>query len=295
MSTLLVVSALPSQAQTDIFHARSQSEFTSTSNAFSAFDNSDFLALGATGGSSTRGIAPSVSEPALRPFSRIAFFGGFSPLGIGFQTATNLNRHFNLRANGNYFNYTASNISTEGFDVTAKLKMSSAGASLDYYPFHAGFRVSPGVLFYNQNHADATFVAASGTSFTLDNNTYYSASGANAVVGQGAFGLGNGSPAFTATTGWGNVIPASGRHLSFPFEIGAAFIKSPTVALNLSGFVCNAQGQNCVNVATDATAQSDLAAQVKKYQNDVNLLKTYPIVSFGVAYNFRLVRYRSTY
>jgi len=232
-------------------------------------------------------------KPALRPFSRIAFGGGVSPLGIGIQTATILNRHFNVRAGGNYFNYTANNISTEGFNVSAKLKMSSAGASLDYYPFHAGFRLSPGLLFYNGNHASATFVAASGTSFTLDNHTYYSASGANAVVGNGGFGLGNGRPAFTATTGWGNVIPASGRHFSFPLELGVAFIKSPTVALNLSGYVCDAQGQNCVNVATDATAQSDLAAQVKKYQNDFDPLKTYPIVSFGVAYNFRLVRYSS--
>lgn len=239
------------------------------------------------GASGKSNIAPSATAP-IKPLSRIALGVGVSPLGIGLQAATNINRHFNVRATGSLFNYTVNNIGTEGFNVTAKLKLASAGASLDYYPFHAGFRLSPGVLFYDGNKADTTFVAAAGTSFTLNNHTYYSASGGNEVRGVGAFGLGNGRAAFTATTGWGNVIPASGRHWSFPVEVGVAFIQQPTVALSLSGFVCDAHGHNCVNVATDATAQADLAAQVKKYQNDFEPLKTYPIVSFGVAYNFKI-------
>ena len=167
---------------------------------------------------------PYIGPPSA--FSRIAVGVNVSPLGIGVEAATNINRHLNLRANGSLFQYTADGISTEGFNVTAKIKMSSARASLDYYPFHAGFRLSPGIMFYNGNHANVTFIAASGTSFSLDNHTYYSASGANAVVGQGGFGLGNGRPAFTMTTGWGNVIPASGRHWSFPFEIGVALIQA---------------------------------------------------------------------
>jgi len=67
-----------------------------------------------------------------------------------------------------------------------------------------------------------------------------------------------------------------------------AFTKAPTVALALTGQVCDARGQNCVDVATDTTVQTNLNAQISKYQNDVNQLKTYPIVSFGVAYNFKI-------
>jgi hypothetical protein len=95
--------------------------------------------------------------------------------------------------------------------------------------------------------------------------------------------------AFTATTGWGNVIPRKGGHLSFPFEIGVAFIGSPTldIALN-SGQVCDAQGQNCVNVATDQNVQDNLKKQIDKYKSDLDPLKTYPIVSFGIAYNFKI-------
>jgi hypothetical protein len=240
------------------------------------------------GGASTRGsvIVPPVNSTP-RPFSRMALGIGISPLGVAFQTTTNFNSHINLRGSGNFFHYGINNFEAQGFNVNGKINLASAGASVDYYPFHSGFRLSPGGLFFNNNRASANFVVATGTSFSLDDHNYYSATGANQVHGKGDFGLGNGRPAFTMTTGWGNTIPHSDRHFTFPFEIGAAFAKAPTVALVLTGDVCDAHGQNCVDVATDPTAQADLAAQVKKYQNNVNFLKTYPIVSFGVAYNFR--------
>jgi hypothetical protein len=97
-------------------------------------------------------------------------------------------------------------------------------------------------------------------------------------------------PAFTVTGGWGNMIPRkAGGHLSFPVEVGVAFIGAPTLNIVLnSGQVCNAQGQNCVDVATDADVQTNLKAQIAKYQSDLNPLKTYPIVSFGVAYSFHV-------
>ncbi len=229
-----------------------------------------------------------LKKAGLKPLSRVAVGVGVSPLGIGFLAATNLNRYLNLRATGNFLNFSVNNISTNGFNVNASLNMASAGASLDYYPFHNWLRLSPGILFYNQNQANAVFTAAAGTSFTLNNITYYSASGSNAVQGIGTFGLGNGSVAPTITAGIGNLFPSSGRHWSFPFEVGVAFIQTPTIALNLTGEVCDVNGLNCVNVATDPTVQSNLAAQVSTYQSDIQPLHTYPIVSFGVAYNFRI-------
>jgi hypothetical protein len=41
-------------------------------------------------------------------------------------------------------------------------------------------------------------------------------------------------------------------------------------------------------MATNATAQSNLASQVATYRNDVNLLQFYPILSFGVSYAIHL-------
>ncbi len=231
---------------------------------------------------------PKLKTNQSAPFSRVSLGVGVSPLGIGFLLATNINRYLDVRGTGNFLNYSINNINTNGFNVNANLNLASAGMAVDIYPFHNWFRISPGVLFYNQNQANAVFVAAPGTSFSLNNITYYSGSGTNAVTGLGTFGLGNGSAAPTITAGFGNLFPASGRHWTFPTEIGVAFIQNPTVGINLTGEVCNQQGQNCVNVATDPNVQSNLAAQVSSYQSDVQPLHTYPIVSFGVAYNFHI-------
>lgn len=195
----------------------------------------------------------------------------------------------NLRAVGNVFNYSLNNFSTNGMKLNGKLNFATAGASLDFYPFpNHGFRLSPGALFYNQNAVTANLTVAGGTSFTLDDVTYY-ASSVNPITGTGSLGLNSQNPAFTITTGWGNMIPRGGRHWSFPFEIGAAMIGAPTVNVALTGGqACNALGLNCVNVATDPNVQANLQAQIAKYRNDVNSFRFFPILTFGTAYSFNL-------
>jgi hypothetical protein len=226
-------------------------------------------------------------------FSRLAFGGGISPLGINLQAAVNANRYMNLRGVGNVFNYSLNNFTTNGMNLNGKLNFATAGASVDFYPFpNHGFRLSPGALFYNQNAANANVAVAGGTSFTLNNVTYY-ASSTNPIIGNGALGLNTQNPAFTMTTGWGNMIRPRGGHWSFPFEIGAAFIGAPSVNFALtSGQACDAQGLNCVNVATDPNVQANLQAQIAKYRNDVSQFRYYPILNFGTAYSFNLRRSR---
>jgi hypothetical protein len=238
---------------------------------------------------SVSSLATKPIDSTVRPFSRLAFGGGVSPLGINMQAAVNASRYINLRGVGNLFNYTVNNISTNGLNINGKLNFATAGASVDFYPFpNHGFRLSPGALFYNQNNVAADVTVAGGTSFTLNDVTYY-ASSANPIKGNGALGLNARNPTFSMTTGWGNMIPRRGGHWSFPFEIGAAFVGAPTINMVLtSGQACDAQGQNCVNVATDPTVQANLQAQLVKYRNDVNPFQYYPIINFGAAYNFKL-------
>jgi len=262
----------------------------STASALFAQSSSSSLTLidyldGAGGGAVHRAYTePSVTRSG-GPLSRFAVGGGISSLGINVSAATNLSRYLNIRGTGNVFNYTVNNISSNGFNVGAKLDMSSAGTALDLYPFpNHGFRVSPGVMFYNQNAANATFNVAGGTSFTLNKQTFY-ASSSNPISGTGSLNLHKQNPAFTATTGWGNMVGPHG-HLSFPVEIGAAFVGPPALNIALtSGQVCDLSGLNCMDIATDANVQANLQAQVAKYQNDLNPLKIYPILSFGVAYS----------
>lgn len=239
---------------------------------------------------------PPMPSVSVRPFSQFALGAGISPLGASLQITTNITSHLNLRAIGNGFPY-STNFSTSGFNANAKFNLISSGISADIYPFHKGFRISPGVLFLNNNKLNVTSVVAGGTSFTLNGDTYYSAtanslSGATPLNAVAELGLNTRKPAFTITAGWGNTIPRKGNHWSFPFEIGTAFIGSPSLTASLTGWACYDQAQTqCTNVAspTDPIAlqiQGDLASQITKWKHDLDPLKTYPIVSIGVAYNF---------
>lgn len=224
-----------------------------------------------------------------KPLSRIAVSVGVSPLGPGLQLATNLNKHFNVRGTGDFFTY-STNFTTNGISASAKMNLASAGASVDIFPFGGGFRISPGAIFYNQNRLTANATVPGGSSFTLSGNTFYS-DATDPIAGTAYLGLHTTKPAFTATAGWGNMIPQSGGHWSFPFELGAAFIGAPALTANLGGTVCLQPGQYCYPFATAPEAQiarTDLQSQIVKWNSDLSPLKTYPIVSFGIAYNFKI-------
>jgi hypothetical protein len=274
-------------AATSVLTAQS---FNSPSSLIAAEPDSDGAA----------GQTPSPIARAGAPgrFSRLAFGAGVSPLGIQFQAATNIGEHLNLRGTGNIFKY-STNFTTNGLTANASLNLASAGVALDVYPFRAGFRISPGVLFYNGNQLTASDMVPGGSSFTLDNQTFYSANtnaatGASPVSGAATLGLNATKPAFTITTGWGNMIPRKGGHWSFPFEIGVALIGTPSLTANLTGTACYDQAQTqCANLSSTTNpisvqVQSDLQAQIATWRSDLNPLKTYPIISGGVAYCFHV-------
>ena len=240
-----------------------------------------------------KGVSPA-------PFSRLALSGGIGANGINMQAAVNANRYLNIRGIGNYFSYTVSNVTIDngngsnGISVGGSLKFATAGAAVDIYPFpNHGFRLSPGAVLYNQNAVTATGIAAAGTSFTFGSQKYYSDT-VNPLNITAKLGLNTHQRAFSMTTGWGNLISRKGGHWSFPFEIGAVFTGAPTLGLNPTGNACLTatdaaiNGPSCVNMATNSTAQTNIAAQVAKYQKDLNVLTVYPIFSFGIGYNFKI-------
>lgn len=222
------------------------------------------------------------------PFSRFAVGANFSPLGIGATLTSNINPHLNLRADASLFSYSTT-FNTNGFNASGSLKLASSRLSLDMYPFHRGFRISPGVMFYNQNRLTANDTVASGTTFTLNGDTFYSANansvtGATPISGTALLNLHTSRPAFTITGGWGNPMAHSG-HWTFPFEAGVGFVGAPSLTANLTGWACYDQAQTqCTNVSNlnDPIAvqiQGDLQSQISKWTQDLNPLKTYPIIS----------------
>jgi hypothetical protein len=227
------------------------------------------------------------------PFSRMAIGGGMSPLGVGMEVSTNVNEHLNVRGIGNIFRYSTS-FTVSGVPSSANLNLASGGALLDYYPFHAGFRLSGGVLFVNQNQLSATAAIKGGDSFTLNDQTYYSSS-ANPLNGSGHLALNATRPSAMVTTGWGNHVKQSG-HWTVPFEIGVAFVGAPQVNMTLTGVTCTDASQTqCANIndpnnSVAVQFQTNLNAQIAKWNSDLNVLKVYPVISTGIAYSFNIRR-----
>ena len=258
--------------------AQSAPAYFSVAAASEGYTNGAFVRPVSMGGSGS-----------ISPVSRLAFGAGISPMGINLQAAVNATRTMNVRGIGNLLNYSLNHVSANGLDVDGTVSFATAALSIDIYPFRErGFRLSPGMMLLNHNEASANLAVAGGSSFDLNGVTYY-ASNTNPIAGSGRLGLNNRKPAFTITTGWGNMTSPRSGHLSFPFEIGAAFVGSPSVEMKLTGGqACDQFGRNCVNVATDPTVQANLQAQIQKYRNNINPLQYFPIVSFGIAYNFNL-------
>lgn len=243
-------------------------------------------------------VAPSATWHQI-PFSRVGIGANVSPLGIGIEGAIVLNHYFDGRVNGNFFNYDTGRFEVDGFNVDAKLHMASVAAALDWYPLGSVWRISPGVMFFNGNQLSGTGTITSGSSFQLENQTYYSANpnpatGATPLVGTGVLGLHTHTPAFTVTGGFGKFIPRSNRHWSFPSEFGVAFTGAPTINVNLTGWAClDARQTECSNVADPTSPiaidfNDNLQARLNSWRRDLNKVQVYPIFAYSVVYSFNI-------
>jgi hypothetical protein len=248
------------------------------------------------GGREHFNVTPS-AEQHQQPFSRIGIGADVSLLGIGIKEAIVLDQTFDARLMENFFSYTSSRFEVEGFNVNANLHLASTAASLDWYPMNSIWRLSPGVMFYNGNQMSGTINVVPGTSFSLNNQTFYSASanpatGATPLAGTGVLKMYGHQPALTLAGGFGRFIPRSERHWSFPSEFGVVLIGAPTISVNTTGWVCSDYAQTqCSNLA-DATNpvgiayNTQLKAQLAKWQNDLNKVTVYPIFTYSVVYSF---------
>jgi hypothetical protein len=233
------------------------------------------------------------------PFSRIGIGADVSPLGVGLKSAIVLNHYFDGRLMGNFFSYDSGRFEVEGFNIDAKIHMKSAAAALDWYPFGSVWRISPGVMFLNGNQVSATTNVAAGTSFSIEQRTYYSASvnpatGTTPITGTGTLGLHTHQPALTLTGGFGKFIPRSNRHWSFPSEFGVAFTGAPTVKVNLAGWAClDAKQTQCSNVSDPTSPiavefNNDLQTRLNSWRKTLNKVPIYPLFSYGVVYSFNI-------
>ena len=247
-------------------------------------------------------------------FSRIGVGADLSPLGIGIKGAIILSEKIDLRVMGNFFSFTSPKFDVEDTKATGTLQLASIGTAVDWYPRNSIWRLSAGLLLWNNNHVTASGTEAPGTSFTLDGLTYWSAgqngsssscsgavpvtsasSGTLCPVGaSGLLGLHTNQPEFTVSGGFGRFIPRSPRHWSMPAEYGVVFMGHPTVSLTAFGDVCTSPAQTeCSNVADTSTPlgaqfNNSLQATLARWRRSLDKVSIYPIFSYGVMYSFNL-------
>lgn len=272
------VPASPSPAVLTAANVPAPTFFSYSREGVDAFTSTDAPSAGITRGQ------PAPSGTWGSPLSRFALGGYTSPLGIGAGIAGKVTRSTNLRVGWNFFNYSLTG-TDDGANYSGHLHFRSLQASVDWFPFHGSFHLSPGVLFNNQNRVTAQGGIAAGQSFTLNDVNYYSSS-TDPVTGNGSVHFNSLAPMFTL--GWGNwVSRREHKHLTFPFEVGFAHTGNATVNLNLQGTVCNApDDMYCEQIASDPSVQANIAGQIKKLQKDLEWIRFYPILSTGVVYKF---------
>jgi hypothetical protein len=220
-------------------------------------------------------------EIRLFPFSRVAIGSKMGTTGWGGQIATPIVRRINLRGGFDIFNL-GYGLTSDGTNYYASAHLKSGTIQADIYPFaHGSFHVSPGVMIF-RNSLTASLSVPAGGSFSVG-DTDYTSDPSDPVSGTGLIQFGRTyMPLFTI--GFGNMIPRrESRHLSFPFELGAAYTGQNTIAINMQGSVCNSQGCGSAN---DATFQQNVQQQQAKINEEMKKYQIYPVLTTGVAYRF---------
>ena len=246
--------------------------------------------------SSTRGMSQSLAGSGLaasgslipktvRPFSSLGIdaHGGIG--GIGFDVATPLSRNFNVRAGSDFFGYSTT-FQEQGANVAANLRLRSGHASLDWFPFGGSFRLSPQVVFANNNRVQATALIPPGNTITLNGQDYIS-SLANPLHGSGSVDFRKTSPGFTL--GFGNVIPRTRGRFSFPVEAGFYYVGQPGLQVSFSGDACDPTlppAIGCQPANQDPGFRQNLAAFIARNNNNLSYASFFPIFSVGFGYAF---------
>jgi hypothetical protein len=203
-------------------------------------------------------------------------------LGIGFDGAVAATDRSNVRVGFNFFNFNH-DFDNDGITLAAHLKLRSVTAQFDFFPAGGSFHVSPGLMIYNGNRVEANAFVPGGQQFTLGGDRLLS-NPSNPVSGDAKVSFEKVAPQITI--GWGNIATRGDRRWSIPVELGVVFSRAPTGALNLGGSACLTNGTNCRNVATEPLLQADVRQQEADLNDDLEVLKIIPVISFGFGYRF---------
>lgn len=231
-------------------------------------------------GEADEGVAQFRPRPLPSDLPRFGIGIKAGSLGIGVQAGTALARRVNLRGGANFFNYNAS-VTEDNVTYTGSLQLRSVEAKLDLFVI-GGFRVTPGLLLYNDNKVTATASIPNGSSVSFGGTRYFS-NPADPLRGTAAVSFSKFAPSLGI--GFGNLLPRSARHWSLSTDLGVVFSGAPQFALGFGGSACLQNGALCQSAATPSVT-ANVEAERVKIQGDLNSFKYYPEVSIMFGWKF---------
>ena len=227
------------------------------------------------------GVAQFRPRPVSNSLPRFGVGVKVGTLGIGVQVGTALAQRINLRGGANFFNYNDS-LTEDGVTYNGTLKLQSVEAKLDLFVI-GGFRVTPGLLLYNDNNVTATATVPTGTSVTFGGNRYFSNPN-DPLRGTAAVTFQRFAPSIGI--GFGNLLPRGARHWSLSTDLGVVFSGSPQFALGFAGSACAQNNTTTCQPAVTPSVSASVEAERAKIQGDLSSFKYYPEASIMFGWKF---------
>jgi len=208
-------------------------------------------------------LAPLISLLAVPAHAEgIALSAKFGSTGIGAEATIPLASQLNARVGGGAFKYNYGSVLSD-VDYSLALKLKGGTAALDFHPGGGAFRVSLGVLVHGNELTGAStppepvHIGEHRYSPSQIGQLSVDAKYTRHVAPFASIGLGNG---------------ARGKRVFFSVEAGVAATRTPAVTLRTSG------------TAPAPGLEDDLHIEERNVNDDLRILKVYPIASVGIGF-----------
>ncbi len=172
----------------------------------------------------------------------------------------------NIRLGGNYLPLKFSG-KIKDVDYSFDVTWASVPLALDWHPFGNNFRIT-GAVLYNRNRAR---LDANLSENQKIGDHEYTPEEIGTLTGKVDFR--NFAPYLGL--GFGNAVGGPDTSWNFVFDVGVMFQGAPDVALSADGII-----------SQDPTFRQDLAKEEKSVQDEADKFQFYPVISFGLSYQF---------
>jgi len=198
-------------------------------------------------------------------WSEVGFGLKVGTTGPGLDLTFGLREKLNLRTGVSYYNISGKLEKADARIEDSELNLLNIPLLIDWHPFGGGFRLSLGA-FYTDNYVSAK---AKDQKVTINDREYTVSNLSGKISLKNNF-----APYFGI--GIGNAINKSNRRLHFSLDIGVMYSGSPDISLTATAS----------DPLLQAQLNQDIEEQKKKFKDEADNYKFYPVITFGISYAF---------